>query len=170
MTRSLLLAALAGAALVSSLPAQDLPAPPKATLMAGVGNSLGWFGMGGELFVGDARRVSVAGGLGYAIGDSEFDGTVAGAVALRGFTRGVKHRGFLEASVSLLAMELTTPDLVTFDQRNAYGPALVAGYRFTSRGGFTFMASGGLGYAPSLEVEDQAVPVVNIGFGYTWRR
>ena len=48
-----------------------------------------------------------------------------------------------------------------------YGPALSAGYSYTSRGGFSFLAGGGAGWAASIE---EFEPVLNVGLGYIWRR
>jgi len=65
-------------------------------------------------------------------------------LGIRGFTGGLKHRGFLALSLSQLAVEQT------FDGTSArrfYG--LEAGYQFAARGGFTIMAGLGLGYAGS---------------------
>ena len=115
-----------------------------ATLMAGIGNVLGWFGLHGD-----------PSGPTFAIG-------------VRGFTPGMKHRGFLALSLSQLAL------LSAFDPEDRarfYGPGLEAGYHYAASGGFTFMASLGIGWAPGVpEGEKEVGEVLALGFGYTWRK
>lgn len=69
-----------------------------ATITAGIGNAMGWFGLQGErYFSGD--RLSAFLGVGYTPAPDEIDPAgVTFAMGLRGFTPGIKHRGFLEAS------------------------------------------------------------------------
>jgi hypothetical protein len=147
---------------------QESPVPKRvATLMAGVGNVMGWFGLHGEGYFA-RERLSGFGGLGYT--PSVDPGNPSGltfAVGLRGFTPGIKHRGFLALSLSQLAVESGSVE----DPRRFYGPGLEAGYQYASRGGFTFMASLGLGYAPGVpEGEKEVGEVLALGLGYTWRR
>ncbi len=147
---------------------QESPVPERvATLMAGVGNVMGWFGLHGEGYFA-RERLSGFGGLGYT--PSVDPGNPSGltfAVGLRGFTPGIKHRGFLALSLSQLAVESGSVE----DPRRFYGPGLEAGYQYASRGGFTFMASLGLGYAPGVpEGEKEVGEVLALGLGYTWRR
>lgn len=138
------------------------PGPRKATLLAGIGNSLGWFGGQGEAYVaGD--RLSVFGGLGYT---PEVDGNVSGvtvAGGVRGFTRGNTHRGFLELSVSQLAIGYGEHDRL-------YGPGLQAGWQYVSRGGFTVLASAGAGYIVVSGISQPVQLLLGLGVGYTWRR
>ena len=147
---------------------QESPVPKRvATLMAGVGNVMGWFGLHGEGYFA-RERLSGFGGLGYT--PSVDPGNPSGltfAVGLRGFTPGIKHRGFLALSLSQLAVESGSGE----DPRRFSGPGLEAGYQYASRGGFTFMASLGLGYAPGVpEGEKEVGEVLALGLGYTWRR
>jgi hypothetical protein len=152
--------------------AQDSAATPPnptrvATLTAGIGNVMGWFGLHGERYF--ARdRLSGFLGLGYTprIDPGDPSGPTF-SVGLRGFTAGFSHRGFLAVSVSQLAIESGFVE----NPSRFYGPALEAGYQYASRGGFTFMASLGVGYAPGVpEGEKETGEVVALGFGYTWRR
>lgn len=137
------------------------------TITAGTGNALGWLGLQGERYW--ARdRVSAFIGIGYT---PEIDpGDPSGptfAAGVRGFTPGFKHRGFLELSVSQLALVIGPPE----EQRRLYGPGLQAGYQFASAGGFTFMLSLGLGYAPGVpEGESEVGGMGGLSLGYTWRR
>ena len=138
-----------------------------ASLTAGVGNVMGWLGVHGERYFAH-ERLSAFVGLGYtpSIDPGDPSGPTF-ALGLRGFTDGIKHRGFLALSVSQLAIETGFAE----DPRRFYGPGLEAGYQFVSRGGFTFMASLGLGYAPGVpEGEQEYGEVLALGLGYTWRR
>jgi hypothetical protein len=105
---------------------------------------MGWLGVQGErYFSGD--RLSAFLGVGYTPSVDPGDPSgVTFAAGLRGFTAGLKHRGFLEASVCQI---MTVASFVEEPYR-LYGPCLQAGYQFASRGGFTAMVSMGLGYAP----------------------
>ena len=89
------------------------------------------------------------------------------AAGLRGFTPGYKHRGFLELSVSQLALVYCFAE----ERRRLYGPGLQAGYQFVTAGGFTLMLSLGLGYAPDVpEGESEVGGMGGLSLGYTWRR
>ena len=137
------------------------------TITAGTGNALGWLGLQGERYW--ARdRVSTFIGIGYT---PEIDpGDPSGptfAAGVRGFTPGFKHRGFLELSVSQLALVIGPPE----ERRRLYGPGLQAGYQFASAGGFTAMLSLGLGYAADVpEGESEVGGMGGLSLGYTWRR
>jgi hypothetical protein len=139
-----------------------------ATLTAGIGNAMGWFGLQGErYFSGD--RLSAFLGVGYTPSVDPGDPSgVTFAAGFRGFTAGLKHRGLLEASVCQV---LTVTSFVEESYR-LYGPCLQAGYQFASRGGFTSMVSLGLGYALGdvPEGESGAAGLIGLGLGYTWRR
>jgi hypothetical protein len=158
-----------------SIPAQEATAVPRiprrvATLTAGMGNVMGWFGAHAEGYFA-RERLSAFVGLGYtpSIDPGDPSGPTF-AVGLRGFTTGFKHRGFLALSVSQLAVRSGLGGFVENPSR-FYGPGLEAGYQYASRGGFTFMASLGLGYAPGVpEGEKEVGEVLALGFGYTWRR
>ena len=108
------------------------------------------------------RSVTVTAGVGNAMG---WFGTFAGG--LRGFTGGDKHRAFLEGSVSQLFVESGPLG----SSRRLYGPGVQAGYQFVAPGGFTLMASLGLGYAPSVSRRvDGWAGLLGLAAGYTWRR
>jgi hypothetical protein len=125
--------------------------------MAGLGNTFGGIGGSLELFLAHGR-ISVLAGLGGVP-----NGGMAAAAALRGHTGGSQHQVFLEAALSPLAVS----DAVGLsDGQTWYGPALSAGYRYTSREGVSFLAGGGAGWAASIE---EFEPVLNVGIGYTWR-
>lgn len=144
------------------------PVPVRiATVTAGLGNSMGWFGLQGERYFA-TDRLSAFVGLGYTPSVDEGDPSgITFAAGFRGFTPGIKHRGFLEASVCQI---YTYNDFVSESTR-LYGPCLQAGYQFASRGGFTILVSGGLGYAPGVpEGENEIGGLLSLGFGYTWRR
>lgn len=162
--------------LLPSLPAllaaQDAPAPAFSTerivsLTAGIGNSMGWFGVQGERYLAD-ERLSIFVGLGYAPRLERGDRTGPSfAAGVRSFTAGRRHRAFVEGSVSQLQVET----LALGESGRLYGPGLQGGYQFVSTGGFTFMASLGLGYA--LAVPRGLSPwagQVGLGAGFTWRR
>ena len=138
------------------------------TVTVGVGQSMGWLGVQGERYLQSAR-FSVFGAVGY-LPESEPGDTSGFAFAggMRAFTSGAKHRGFLELSVSPITYELACFD----DCRSYYGPAVQGGYQFVSPGGFTVLASYGVGYAPGVPAGEDKVNGVIIGVaaGYTWRR
>jgi hypothetical protein len=165
-TLLVLLCAPGAAAGQESAPAARIPTRV-ASLTAGIGNVMGWFGLHGERYFA-RERVSGFVGLGYT--PSVDPGDPSGltfAVGVRGFTAGIKHRGFLALSLSQLAVESGFVE----HPRRFYGPGLEAGYQYVSRGGFTFMASLGLGYAPGVpEGEQEVGELLALGLGYTWRR
>ena len=137
------------------------------TVTAGVGNAMGWYGAQGERYFGP-DRLSAFVGAGYTISLDQYEPSgPTFAAGLRGYTAGFNHRGFLEASVSQIFTEANALE----EGRRLYGPGLSAGYQYATRGGFTLMTSLGLGYAPGVDDGYTKVsPLVNLGFGYTWRR
>jgi len=138
-----------------------------ATVTAGVGNTMGWFGLQAERYFAQ-ERLSAFLGAGYtpSIDQGDPSGPTF-AVGLRGFTAGIKHRGFLALSVSQLFVESGFSE----NPRRLYGPGLEAGYQFASRGGFTVMAALGVGYASGVpEGESEFGGMLEFGLGYTWRR
>jgi hypothetical protein len=150
-----------------SMPAQAAASLRVVTVTAGVGNAMGWFGAQGERYFGP-DRLSAFVGAGYtpSLDQGEPSGPTF-AAGLRGYTAGVKHRGFLEASVSQIFIEVIGLE----PGRRLYGPGLAAGYQFASRGGFTIMTSLGLGYAPGVDDGHTKVGgLLNLGLGYTWRQ
>jgi len=138
----------------------------RATLTGGVGNSMGWYGVQAERYFA-GERLSGFLGLGYTPSTDGSDSGPTFAAGLRGFTGGFKHRGFLELSVTQVFVETDLYD----DPGRLYGPGLQAGYQFASGGGFTIVASAGVGYAPGTRDGETAFGgLVSLGLGYTWRR
>jgi hypothetical protein len=165
-------AAIALLLTASQLPAQeDEPgiehSPRTATVTAGIGNSMGWFGTQGELYFGHTR-LSAFGGLGYTPSLDPGDPTgITGAAGFRAYTNGIKHRGFLELSLSQVVVQ-TGPA----GGSRHYGPGLQAGYQYTALGGFTLLVSGGVGVALGLDGNanvGEVQPLLGLGVGYTWR-
>jgi hypothetical protein len=145
----------------------SVPKPRFVTLTAGFGNTQGGVGIQAEKYFAKTR-LSVFGAIGYTPAENEGDYKGAGvAGGVRGFTPGVKHRGFLELSVSSLFIEQSCFDVCSA----RYGPGLSAGWQMVTRGGFTLWLSGGIGVAFRTDPGDDSVaPVGGIGLGYTWRR
>lgn len=151
------------------------PSPPRATLLGGLGNSLGWFGIQGEAYF-VTGRLSTFAGLGYTPDLEGNDPTgLTGAVGVRGYTGGVRHRAFAEFGVSQVAVEV---DLAPQQNgsigetgRRLYGPGLQVGYQYMALRGFTAMVSTGVGYilADPPMFTSRWQPLVGLGFGYTWR-
>ena len=161
---------LSGLLTVSVATAQEkkpAPGPRQFTLAAGVGNAMGWFGMQGEKYFRQGR-ISVLAGLGYTPElDSGDANGVAVAAGARAFTGGIKHRGFIELSVSQLAVEQACFEVCS----RPYGPGVQLGYQFVTLGGFTFYVSGGVGrvFRPAAGLGGWW-GMGGLGFGYTWRR
>jgi hypothetical protein len=151
-----------------ALMGQEATAPQRiATVTAGIGNTMGWLGVQGERYFAH-ERLSAFLGLGYtpSIDQGDPSGPTF-AFGVRGFTTGVKHRGFLALCLSQLFVESG----FTEDPGRLYGPGVEAGYQFASRGGFTAMVGVGLGYAPGVpEGESEVGSMIELGLGYTWRR
>jgi hypothetical protein len=144
------------------------PAPRALTLTAGLGNAMGWFGAQAERYVRD-ERLGLFAGFGYVPAAQR--GAASGptiAAGVRTYTNGQKHRAFLEASISQIAVELSR----CFDDcARAYGPGLQLGYQFVGSAGFSCLASAGVGYAPSIpDGISKVQPLLGLGLGYTWRR
>ena len=165
---SLLVLSLPPLPAVGQEPSASPPVLPRvASLTAGLGNVMGWFGLHGEGYFA-RERLSGFVGLGYTPEVDEGDPSgPTFAIGLRGFTPGIKHRGFLALSLSQLALESGFVE----NPRRFYGPGLEAGYHYVARGGFTFLVSLGLGWAPGVPEGTQEVgEVLALGLGYTWRR
>ena len=140
-----------------------------ATITAGIGNAMGWFGLQGERYF-SRDRFSAFLGVGYTPAPDEFDPSgITFALGVRGFTPGLKHRGFLEASACQV---LTVSSFIEEERARLYGPCLQAGYHFAARGGFTALVSLGVGFALGdvPAGESTAMGLLGLGFGYTWRR
>jgi hypothetical protein len=142
-------------------------APRAVTVTAGVGNAMGWFGAQGEHYIAD-QRMSLFVGLGYTPTlDQGHPTGLTFAGGLRGYTAGERHRAFLEGSVSQVLIETR----LFGEGRRLYGPGVQGGYQFVSRGGFTFMASVGVGYAPAVDQGSRGwAGLLGLAVGYTWRR
>ena len=138
---------------------------PLVTVTAGVGNAMGWFGAQAERYVTHGR-LSVFGGLGYTPSVDAFDPEgLTLAAGVRGYTAGLKHRGFAEASVCQVATLSDQEHPTRF-----YGPCGQLGYQFASRGGFTVLLSLGVGYAlGGLAQGHRGQGLLGFGLGYTWR-
>jgi opacity protein-like surface antigen len=148
-------------------PTEVPPGSRVATVTAGLGNAMGWYGAQGELYIW-ADRVTAFMGLGYTPRDFDFDPSgITGAIGARGYTGGRRHRGFVELSFSQVAVQhYPLP-------QQLYGPGLQVGYQFVSRRGITFLTSAGAGYARMRGPVDGDSPVyalLGLGVGYTWRR
>ena len=145
----------------------SFPRPRSITLLAGVGNAMGWVGLSGEKYFLQSR-VSVFAGLGYTPEMDQGDATgVAVAGGIRAFTPGVKHRGFLELSLSQVAIQQYCFNAC----HRLYGPGLQAGYQFVTIGGFTLFVSGGFGFVLDRPPGAKTVTGMGgLGLGYTWRR
>ena len=77
-------------------------------------------------------RMSLFGGLGYTPSVIEGDANgVTVAAGVRGYTAGVRHRGFLELSVAQIEVEQSC----FAHCRRPYGPGLQAGYQYVANGG-----------------------------------
>ncbi len=139
------------------------------TVTLGLGNARGWLGGPGEYYLA-AGRVSLFAGLGYT---PDWDYNRAGlalAGGVRGYTAGSSHRGFVEASVSQVAVQRGGP--LSPGTESYYGPALLLGYQYVSAGGFTAAGSAGAGYivdGATLAGDSRLQLVLNLGLGYTWR-
>jgi hypothetical protein len=137
-----------------------------ASLTAGLGNSMAWAGVSGQVFVvGD--YLSVFASAGHPLGGNAGAPSLAGAAGLRAFSGGQRHRRFLELSVSPLA--ILAANRVFIEQ--FYGPGASVGYEYTALEGLAFAASlgGGLVLQPHGGV-DRIQPLLTFSVGRTWRR
>jgi hypothetical protein len=111
---------------------------PAFSITTGVGNAVGWTGVQGERYLNQGR-LSVFAGVGYVIG-SGAEGNLptgfAGAGGVRMFTGGLKHRAFLEGSVSEVCREWWSV-AGGIEQAHRYGPGVQLGYQLISQTGFT---------------------------------
>jgi hypothetical protein len=144
------------------------------TVLAGFGTSLGGLGAGAEAYFADSRMSAFA-GAGYVVPTQ--DGRGASGLGLAGgmrmYTGGRRHRAYVEASVSPVAVEVAPEGSGLEGQNLSYGPGASLGYQFVGVGGATFAASLGVGYALSSAsgVDSGRVQVLStMGLGYTWHR
>ena len=156
----------------------------RVTAVAGLGNDMGWLGVGAEFYF-SGGRLSGFGGVGYTPEIDQGDPTgLTVAAGVRAYTLGIKHRGFVELSFSQLVIKGATLALVrdpvgvvsfvvVEEGERHYGPGIQAGYQYVTAGGFTFLVSAGVGYALGIDesaTSSSVQPLVNLGLGYTWRR
>jgi len=158
-------------ALASTVPARAQD-PPRASVAVGLGNTFGWIGtqVGGYVAEG---RVSGFVGLGYMpnLLNDEGDG-VAGAVGVRAFTGGSRHRGLIEVSLSVLSNTVSsTWGSEVVEKSLHYGPGVAVGYQFIGQSGVTFLISGGAGWdEEGLDPEgSQVQPIISMGIGFIVR-
>lgn len=142
-------------------------------LMGGYGQSFGWVGVSVDHYFADGLLSGFL-SAGYVPEKSDVYRTPSGptgAAGIRAYLLGsFKHRGFLEVSVTEVSNGVKpifdeTGALVGSEDVHGYGPGFQLGYRFSSRGGFTLIAQGGVGYSFS---EWSQSPMIGLGFGYTW--
>lgn len=141
------------------------------SVTGGVGNALGWVGVQGERYLRDGR-LSVFVGVGYAPAfsdDPNLPTGIAAAAGCRAYFGGAKHRVFLEGSISQIKVEWWQYAGGSIEQARRYGPGLQAGYQLISGGGFTFVASAGVGYAVGANSERVGM-LTGLSIGYTKRR
>lgn len=140
-----------------------------ATVLAGGGNSFGWFGTNVSLYLSDGRW-SVHGGLGYALAVSPPEGHpsgVAWAAGVRRYTAGFRSQWFVGLLYGLLVTTSgSRPNPPPGEW--GYGPAVMAGWQYAAGSGFTFLVSLGAGHPVTAEVDVALIPAFDIGFGYTW--
>ena len=174
-TRRFLLTSLPLLVLSSALHGQtssDESARRQVTAVAGLGNDMGWLGVGAEFYF-SGGRLSGFGGVGYTLEIDQGDPTgLTFAAGVRAYTLGIKHRGFAELSLSQVSVTTRRPVALGDGERN-YGPGIQAGYQYVTAGGFTFVVSAGVGYG--LGVDEFVLGrgfkyLSNLGLGYTWRR
>lgn len=169
--------ALSGQEAPASADRPDGARPRQVTILGGMGNSLGWLGAQAEWYFG-GDRFSTFGALGYTpeLEDGDPPEGITFAAGVRGYTAGAHHRGLLELSISQIAVQVTSIAIglsrIAVGGERLYGPGLQAGYQFSAAGGFTLLVSAGAGYAVGLDDdvdESHVQPMLNLGFGYTWR-
>ena len=170
MTRTTVVGVLAACLLIPTGSAAQ--APPRASVVAGFGNAFGWIGAQVEGYA-MSGRVSAFGGFGFMPNLLNDEGnTAAGAIGIRAFTPGMRHRGLVELSVSALSNETRSTfggDRV--EKSVGYGPGVALGYQFIGDSGLTVLLSGGVALAgEGSDPEGSRVrPTVGMGVGLTVR-
>ena len=135
---------------------------PLVAMTAGVGNAFGGFGLRAEFFVADGRLGLLAGG-GILPGNYYLRSPFAGAASVRYYFGRQQHRLFVDASWSPLdAYDILVPGVPTVVK---FGPGVSLGYTFQSKSGLTLTLGAGVG-----RTSFETVPIVQLGFGWTWRR
>lgn len=142
--------------------------PPAWTLTCGLGNAMGWVGCQGERYL-KQRRLSLFVGVGSVPDDPDDENLPSGtgwAGGMRYYTGGVKHRAFLEGSISVVARSWTQNREGAIDKQLRYGPGVQLGYQRVGDSGTTFTLSTGIGIADGGHVRG----LVGVGLGYSWGR
>lgn len=142
------------------------------TVAAGVGTSVGWYGVQLEPYL-LGGRASLVLGAGYT--PELTDGDPSGAtfaVCARAYTSGVKHRALGGLCYAQIVTTTARLGPTTIEAERHYGPALLVGYQYTAASGFTVLAAGGIGIAPDAPGDDSSpiFPALDLAVGYTWRR
>ena len=178
--RSMLLAV--ACALVPTVVTAQAPAEPTApshsvTILAGGGNSLGWWGVQAERYLARGAFSAFVGvGRDGDLTHLSSNDNFAFAGGVRAYTSGTENRLFAELSVSQVVADVSIratvdPSAYPFVRTPRYGPGLQVGYQHISHGGFTLMLSAGYGYALGLRsTSDQRAgqPMAGFGIGYTF--
>ena len=151
---------------------QERLGPRRATLSGGFGNHYG--GIGGQIEVHALKeRASILGAAGYAPGSIQ-SGGLTGAVAIRGYLPGLRHRFYGSLGIAPLesyqewtmeSVDLGITRWTVSDPEFHYGPTVSAGYQYSARRGFTAQLGAGVGY-----YEKGSFFVLDVGAGYTFGR
>lgn len=163
---------LLGLSLSATAPVGAQEGPPRATLLVGIGNAMGWIGGQVEAYLANGRLSGFA-GLGYMPNLLNEEGSgAAGALGVRAFTTGPRHRGLVEVSFSALSTSVhTTFPQGTTEVDRGYGPSIAVGYQFIGAEGITFMLTGGVGFGEA-DFDPEASrtrPTLGLGIGFSWR-
>lgn len=142
---------------------------------------MGWVGAQGEGYFAH-EHLSAFVGVGYTPGfESDHPSGPTFAAGMRAYTRGARHRGYAELSISQVMIVYDEQDFVNGEWvpepgHRLYGPGLQLGYQYASLAGFTVQASLGAGNAITADDTDLGLsplgrwmPMAALGFGYTWR-
>lgn len=170
--RSFMAALMLSGTLAAALPAQSATphSPRRTSLTAGLGNSYGWVGAKGERSPANGRHALF---LGVGVTPELDPGDPSGitlAAGARAYTGGVRHRAFVELSVSQIGLETQYAGFTVVEGHRRYGPGAQLGYQYAALGGFTFELSGGAGYAVgTCEGLQRWQALLGLGIGYTWR-
>lgn len=126
---------------------------PTVAVTGGFGVSYAAFGVLGELYLLHPRFSFLVGAGGVA---SEWGGFFGTSLGVRGYSRGRKHRLYLEATGFYY--------LLSYDKYTVYGPAALVGYANVASSGRTFNVAVGVGRG----ADGSIAPALNIGIGHTW--
>lgn len=150
---------------------------PRMAVIAGVGNSLGWFGAQGEWYF--TQSLSAYLGSGYTPGDDPLDATGATfAAGARAYLGGSNHRFVVDLGLSQVRLlegfvarrnGEPLPGSLPQQGRRDYGIGGQIGYSWVSNSGFTALFTTGFGYPIQGKNLGQYERLYSLGFGYTWR-